>query len=253
MNITSQSSVETTYVDPETQEDVTETKTSNVASTTNLTTSITKEKTADKTTIKKGEELSQDNTITNGTELTLTSVTFVETLSEGASFVEGSVEINGESMPELNPVTGLTLTDMNPDDTALITYKIQVDSEASVQSITSTGALGYTANEQTYNENTNTLEFTVVENLVEVQIVADKMAVVKGETIHYTTNITNNGALDNKDLTFTCPIPDGTTFVEESVSIDETPDISLNPATGFALPNLSASGTIKVEFDVRVN
>lgn len=253
MEITSQSSLTTTYTDPDTHEDITETKASNVLSTTNMSGSVVREKTSTKTTIKKGEQVSQDNTIRNNSTHLLSSITFTETLSEGASFVAGTVELNGVVEAEADPTVGIPLTDLNTGEEALITYSIKLNDDATVENVTSSASIKYTADGIELTDSTNALVFAVVQNLVDVVISADKTVVIKGGTIHYTVNITNKGTLDNKSLTFTNPIPTGTTFVAESVKINDTPDTTLDPATGFALPNLAATENIKVEFDVTVS
>ncbi len=81
----------------------------------------------------------------------------------------------------------------------------------------------------------------------------DKAYAVKGDTLHYTTVITNTGTLLKSDLVFTDPIPAGTTFTAGSVTIDGVAYPAYNPQTGFALPDLAVGQSVTVEFDVTVN
>ena len=93
---------------------------------------------------------------------------------------------------------------------------------------------------------------TLTQALTNVKSV-DKAYAVKGDTLHYTSVITNTGSLLKSDLVFTDPIPAGTTFVAGSVKINGVSYPAYNPQTGFALPDLAVAYAVKVEFDVTVN
>ena len=55
------------------------------------------------------------------------------------------------------------------------------------------------------------------------------------------------------NLLFSDVIPANTTFVENSVKIDNVQQLGYNPKTGFSLPNLAVNASVVVEFDVTVN
>lgn len=253
MDLINKASLQTTYTDPDTSEDVTETKESNEVATTDLTASITKEETSSKANIKHGEEIEITNTLKNNTELTLSAITFKGVLSEGGEFVAGSVEVNGEAKAEDDPAAGFAVADMEPAADLLITYRIKLTDGSAVATLTSHGELAYTASEQTFTENTTQVELAVINNNVTVVKAADRTVVVKGGTIHYTVTITNEGTYDNKALSFTDTIPVGTTFVAGSVKINDVEDAEKDPVAGFALADLAATASTKVEFDVTVN
>lgn len=80
----------------------------------------------------------------------------------------------------------------------------------------------------------------------------DKSVAVKGETLHYTTTVTNTGSLDGKNLVFSDDIPAGTVFVDNSVKINSVQQPGYNPQTGFSLLDLAVGESATVEFDVVV-
>lgn len=82
---------------------------------------------------------------------------------------------------------------------------------------------------------------------------ADKTFAVAGDTLHYTSVITNTGSLLKSDLVFTDPIPAGTTFTAGSVKINGAAFPAYDPQAGFALPDLAVGEAVTVEFDVTVN
>lgn len=99
----------------------------------------------------------------------------------------------------------------------------------------------------------NIVTTEVLTNSVTIVKSVDKAYAVKGDTLHYTSVITNTGSLLNSDLVFTDPIPAGTTFTAGSVKVDGVSYPAYNPQTGFALPDLAAGESVTVEFDVTVN
>ena len=81
----------------------------------------------------------------------------------------------------------------------------------------------------------------------------DKAYAVQGDTLHYTSVITNTGALPNNTFVFTDPIPTGTTFTAGSVKVNGVSYPVYNPQIGFVLPDLAVGQSVTVEFDVTVN
>lgn len=67
----------------------------------------------------------------------------------------------------------------------------------------------------------------------------DKAFAAKGDTLTYTITITNQGNVDVNNIYFTDNIPNGTTFVENSVMVDGTKMPAYRPKTGYNVANLS--------------
>lgn len=80
-----------------------------------------------------------------------------------------------------------------------------------------------------------------------------KEVAIKGEILIYTTIATNNGSLPLTDVIFTDQIPDGSTFVENSVIIDGTNYAGLNPESGFSLGTLAPTQIKTISFQVKIN
>ncbi|WP_241668003.1 DUF11 domain-containing protein, partial [Bacillus cereus] len=69
-------------------------------------------------------------------------------------------------------------------------------------------------------------------------------------TITYTTILTNNGNTNATNITFTDLIPDGTTFITDSVTIDGITQIGLNPNTGITIGAIAPNSSISIAFQV---
>lgn len=231
---------------------------SNPVETEILSSSISKVKTSDKTVIAEGETAHQTVVITNNSGVTLQNVTFKDVMSGGATYVPGSVAINGVAQPSYDLITGFPLPNIPAGGSVSVTYTIIADNPLTTTPVTNYATITYTVNDPnrgpvTYSENTNEVSIQIVSvRMTNVKSV-DKGVAVSGETLHYTSVITNTGTVNKTNLTFIDPIPAGTTFVPGSVKINGTSYPAYNPNAGFALPDLAAGESVTVEFDVKVN
>ena len=231
---------------------------SNPVETEILSSAISKVKTSDKTVIAEGETAHQTVVITNNSGVTLQNVTFKDVMSGGATYVPGSVAINGVAQPSYDLITGFPLPNIPAGGSVSVTYTIIDDNPLTTTPVTNYATITYTVNDPnrgpvTYSENTNEVSIQIVSvRMTNVKSV-DKGVAVSGETLHYTSVITNTGTVNKTNLTFIDPIPAGTTFVPGSVKINGTSYPAYNPNAGFALPDLAAGESVTVEFDVKVN
>lgn len=231
----------------------TETRESNIVTTEILTYSFTKVKTSNKTFLQEGDVATQTVTLQNTSLINITNVVFSDTLSAGATYVAGSVVVNGVPQPTYDLIAGFNIGDLPPNGVAVVSYQIRADNPMTATPVTNYATVAYTAENRNLNENSNVVELIIVSNRLTIVKTVDKSVAVKGETLHYTSTVTNTGTLLKTNLVFTDPIPAGTTFVTGSVKIDGVPQISYNPAVGFALANLPVGASTVVEFDVTVN
>ena len=81
----------------------------------------------------------------------------------------------------------------------------------------------------------------------------DKAFAAKGDTLTYTITITNQGNVDVNNIYFTDNIPNGTTFVENSVMVDGTKMPAYRPETGYNVANLSPNQSTTTCFQVTVD
>lgn len=231
---------------------------SNPVETEILSSAISKVKTSDKTVIAEGETAHQTVVITNNSGVTLQNVTFKDVMSGGATYVPGSVAINGVAQPSYDLITGFPFPNIPAGGSVSVTYTIIADNPLTTTPVTNYATITYTVNDPnrgpvTYSENTNEVSIQIVSvRMTNVKSV-DKGVAVSGETLHYTSVITNTGTVNKTNLTFIDPIPAGTTFVPGSVKINGTSYPAYNPNAGFALPDLAAGESVTVEFDVKVN
>lgn len=231
---------------------------SNVVNTEILTYSVPKVKSSDKIFLQEGETAQQTVSVTNNSAANLFGVTFRDSMTDEASHEPGSVIVNGVSHPEYDPEAGFPLPDLPAGNSATVQYNVRADNPRSSTSVNNFATIGYSANDPargavSFAENTNTIELALVSNRISVVKSVDRNLAVKGDTLHYTSVVTNTGSLEKTDLVFHDTIPAGTTFTAGSVKVDGVTRPGDNPQTGFPLPDLAPGESAKVEFDVTVN
>lgn len=228
---------------------------SNIHRANNVNKDITIEKTTAKNWVIPKEKITITTTLTNNTDTNLTQLKITDALSKGAQFVPGSVKIGTQNYDTYNPVEGFT----PPVEIGgfgaemVITYDILVDEYTDVNNITNITKVNLTLDNKTFEIQSNELGLKIMDNDVTLFKSADTLAVKSGDIITYTIEISNSGTLTNTNVFFKDPIPDGTTFVENSVKIDSAEQLGYNPSTGFSLKDLGPNETIMVEFKVTVN
>ena len=257
MIITNQSNIAFNYVLPDGQTIAAELD-SNEVTTEILTYSVPKVKSGDKNFMQEGETSVHTVVITNNSQTQLFNMTLKDTMSNGATYVAGSVTVNGVAQPAYDPVAGFPLPPLNPGQQVTVSYTIQANNPMTQTPVTDYATLTYSVDDParsvvTFTENTNTVSVQIISNRLTIVKSVDKAYAVKGDNLHYTTVITNTGSLLKSDLVFTDPIPAGTSFVAGSVKIDGAAYPAYNPETGFALPDLAVGDSVTVEFDVTVN
>lgn len=257
MIIPNQSNIAFNYVLPDGQTIAAELD-SNVVTTEILTYSVPKVKSGDATFLQEGETSQHTVVITNNSQTRLFNLVFKDTMSGGATYVAGSVTVNGVSQPAYDPVAGFALPALDPGQAVTVAYTIQANNPMTQTPVTNFATLNYTVDDPVrgnvnFSENTNTVSVQIISNRLTNVKSVDKAYAVKGDNLHYTSVITNTGSLLKSDLVFTDAIPAGTTFVAGSVKINGVTYAAYNPETGFGLPDLPVGDAVTVEFDAKVN
>lgn len=257
MIIPNQSNIAFNYVLPDGQTIAAELD-SNIVNTEILTYSVPKIKSGDKTFMQEGETSVHTVVITNNSTTALLNMSLKDNMSNGATYVAGSVTVNGVAQPTYDPIAGFPLPDLAVGAAVTVTYTIQANNPMTASPVTDYATLNYSVDDPlrsivNFSENTNTVSVQIISNRITNVKSVDKAFAVAGDTLHYTSVITNTGSLLKSDLVFTDPIPVGTTFVAGSVKINGSAFPAYDPQAGFALPDLAVGAAVTVEFDVTVN
>lgn len=201
------------------------------------------------------QEITQIVTLTNECDVAVKNIMVKDTISKGANFKNGTVSIGGESKVDADPTVGIQLdSPIEPNNSVEISYTLAFDAEPTTEEV-------YTLSEVSYDTD-DAAGLSTTSNTLSTEIVMEKLTavktstlsvVIKGQTMTYQIDVTNEGNIKNTDIVFTDPLPAGVTFVADSVKIDEVVKTGYDPRTGFSLPDLEPNEQTVVKFDVTID
>lgn len=237
---------------------VTETVYSNVVKTYDPYASIALVKNVDKSYAGVGETLTYSFTATNTGNANAFNTLFADIIQSEASFVPGSVMVNGISKPTYNPQTGFTLGTMVVGQVVTVQFRVTVDSLPTPNTIKNNATTSYSyyvdPSDQPVTETTTSNTVTTVINtyLATLTKSVDKYYATVGEILNYEVIAANNGTVPLTNVSFKDIIPNGATFVADSVIIDGVSKPGFNPNTGFTISNVLRGGNVVVMFKATV-
>lgn len=201
-----------------------------------------------------GQTVTYTVIVKNTGELTATGVSLSDIMTAGPEPIAGSIKVNGVSQSGSFPVV---LPDIPSGQTVIVTYQYVSDSLPTVNPAVDRAQVGYTFYPFPDTPVTRTVSSPPVnvlileENLKTVKS-ADRDYAVKGDIITYTSVLTNDSNLTLNGAVFADPIPVGTAFVANSVTVDGAPMPGVNPDVGFGIGDLAPAQTVTVTFKVIV-
>ncbi|AQY38086.1 DUF11 domain-containing protein [Bacillus thuringiensis] len=250
------SSIQFEHVIDPSQPSALQTAVSNTVSTTINSAVLTTTKSVDKSIISVGDTLTYTTTITNTGNTPATNITFTSAIPPSTTFVPDSVTTNGIQQLGAQPALGVNIPNIAPGETVTVTFQVNVISVPPSSSIMGNDTILYSytvdpnGTPATTSTSTNIVTNPVLDAMIMMIKSVDQTIVTLGDTITYTTILTNNGNTNATNITFTDLIPDGTTFITDSVTIDGITQIGLNPNTGITIGAIAPNSSISIAFQV---
>lgn len=203
-----------------------------------------------------GDTISQTITVNNDSGYEMSNIVITDTITPGATFVSSSVVIGGVSYPYANPQNGFGLNVLIPSgNSETVTYNIKIDDPTpdGVTAVNLSSVMTYNIGRLEYTADSNIYTVDIPHGIIQIAKTSDKTAVIKGQTLKFQSVIKNTGSLPDSDVHFQDYIPAGTTFVPNSVEIDDTPYPDYHPQTGFSLDTIDAASQKTVTFKVTID
>lgn len=229
---------------------------SNITSTALVIGELTMTKAVDKAYATIGDILNYTITLNNNGNILLSDIVVTDIIAAGATFVTGSVIVDGTPQPTYNPNSGFNVGSLLILGSRTITFQAEVTTLPNPNTIANqaTSTFNYLVLVPISGSSaSNTVTTTININELEIVKSANVTAVEAGDTLTYTSVITNNGNIDAVDIIFTDIIPAEVTFVTGSVTVDGDSEPTFNPNTGFNIGTLAAGDSITVVFDTTVD
>ncbi|MGL6108092.1 beta strand repeat-containing protein, partial [Romboutsia sp.] len=212
-------------------------------------------KTVDKPYADVGDTITYTIPIINTGTLPYSNVVLIDTIPTNTTFIANSLTINGVSNPgNPAPPTGINLGTIAFGGITTVTFKVLTTSTIPSPNVVKNNASStFVYNGLPVGINSNTVSTTILNAILSSSKIAKTYANI-GDIITYTIPMKNTGNTTAINIKFIDTIPNGTTFVANSLRQDTTVLTGLSPTPpGATLPNAIKGGnTSTVTFQVRV-
>ncbi len=195
------------------------------------------------TKVERGQEITYTIHVTNTKGTISGKVTIKDNVPEGTEFVPESIQVNESSSYMLDGVEQ-TLTDKDENDLAegievnvpergevALSFRVKVKEELANGTNIENEARIKEDKEQSKEEKTNKTTHEVIAPIIEVEktgiVDGVKDFVVKGDEITYSISVKNSGGIGT-NVVIKDNIPEGTTFVDESIRVNGEEEHEVN-------------------------
>ena len=198
--------------------------------------------------VKLNEVITYTIELDNSTGTAPTTVNVQDSIPTGTTYVDQSLNIDGTTNGG-NIESGIEVS-LNAGETKHVEFKVRVNDLNDEQKITNQATVG----QMQTNEVTHTYVEPIISQNKEAELQTEAGYSLEGEKIVYTITVTNEGHLE-KNVNVTDAIPQGTTFVPESIKINNEARTEYNQdslESGINV-NVPATGETTLSFEVTVN
>lgn len=184
------------------------------------------------------------------------STTLTDNIPAGSTYVPGSFTVNGTPLAG-NPVTGIAIGTISAGGSSTVQFRVAVNSLPSPPRLTDQATAAYTF----LVPDGRTVVGSAASNTLTIPVTLPNVAVVKstsfpdvavGDTLTYTSVISNNGISAVTHVVLSDPIPAGTTFVPGSLTVSGSSRPAADPATGISVGAIPPGNSATVTFQVAV-
>ncbi|WP_242403928.1 beta strand repeat-containing protein [Paenibacillus pini] len=186
----------------------------------------------------------------NGTS-SVTNVIVSDLIPSAASFVTGSVILNGSVLVNAVPANGITIGTLTSQASATLTFQVKVVSIPDASTLNNRASVAFTSGSFTGSAISNNVTTNVYQAIIGIVKSASTIQATLGDTFTYMFQMSNTGNTSAL-VTLTDQIPAGCTFVANSVLVAGSPNPGVSPITGINLGTLNAGSSISVSYVVTI-
>ncbi|HFO1050517.1 TPA: beta strand repeat-containing protein, partial [Bacillus paranthracis] len=206
-----------------------------------------------------GDVITYATILTNNGNIPASNVTFTDIIPAGTIFLPNTVTINGVPIANANPANGILIGTIGANSSRTVSFQVSVLTIPSPNPITNQSSTTF---QYTYDASkpvvtqmlaSNTVQTTINNATIAAVKSADKQFANVNDMITYTTTLTNNGNTLASNVIFTDVLPNGTSFIPNSVTVNGNALPNTNPASGIAIDPINPNTSATISFQVIVN
>ncbi|WP_255247838.1 DUF7507 domain-containing protein [Paenibacillus sp. 7523-1] len=199
-----------------------------------------------------GDTITYSVQVTNSGIAPVNNIQFSDPIPAGASFVTGSLTVNGVAQPAANPAGGISLGTLAPGASATVTFTFRVDAIPPSGQLSNRSTVSFTSGTFSSTTFSNTVVTPVFQPILTATKTASTLNATVGDTVSYTVTVSNTGNY-GAQINLTDNIPAGTILVPNSVIVNGQPLPAANPATGISAGTVAAGATTTITFSVVID
>lgn len=202
-----------------------------------------------------GENINYTLDITNTGQIPATNISVNDLIPTGLQLVSNSIFVDGVQQSDTIPIS---IPQIAPNQSVKVTYSLIANSVPIINPAVNIASATFSFEPFpgfpiTVTNPSNAVSVVILQEAINLIKTVDYGYAIKGDILTYTSYMTNNGNLLAQNLVFYDTIPQGTTFVENSVKLDDVAIPGANPQNGININSLNIGEVKKIEFQVSIN
>ncbi|MCM3628546.1 DUF11 domain-containing protein [Paenibacillus glycanilyticus] len=198
-----------------------------------------------------GDVIFYDLILRNDGVLPMENVIVYLPLPEGFEFIPGSVVIDGVLVPWIDPAAGIYIGYLAPGTVVTVRVAIRLAQMPAETQIPFQAVIEYTVNGTVYRTLANLLILSVTNPTLTVTLAVDHTRTSTRSALTYTVTVINANSFA-VDAYLSRLVPQGTSFLPDSVTIDGISRKGASLAAGIPLGTLIAGSTTVIAYQVQV-
>ncbi|EDS76872.1 conserved repeat domain protein, partial [Clostridium botulinum C str. Eklund] len=190
----------------------------------------------------------------------MTNMVLTDPLPNGLSYKAGTLTIDGNSSND-SPTTGINIPNqLIHGGTIVIKFTANVNTEPPtgfeyVNHSTLTYKFNSPVGQQsnTANSNSNTIYSSSIVIKPTLNLTSNVSSVILGDTIEYTATVTNTNATEIENAIFNNKLPNGLSFIPNTLTINDTPNSATSLESNISLGNITNRNPVVVKYSVSVD